>query len=233
MQRKLILTGDGSHSVSLPEMNVTYHSIHGAIQESIHVFNEAGFYKVSDALQASDTIHILEMGFGTGLNALLTLIEAKKSNQKIYYEALEPFPLSIEEIRSLNYCEILQRNDLQPSFERLHSGEWEEEIKISETFYLHKTQQSLQNYKTCLAGRQASELKNLIFFDAFAPNAQPELWTEEIFQKMFSILQPGGILVTYCSKGSVRRAMQAAGFVVEKIPGPPGKREMIRARKAK
>jgi tRNA U34 5-methylaminomethyl-2-thiouridine-forming methyltransferase MnmC len=222
MQQRLILTKDGSHSIEIPELNVSYHSIYGAIQESKHVFIEAGLY-ASD-LKRSDKCRIFEVGFGTGLNALLTVIEAEKLNRKIYYEAIELFPLNIEEARSLNYCNILHRNDLQTSFEQLHICDWDKEITIATNFILKKTNSNLLNFQT-------SETFELIFFDAFAPNAQPELWTEEIFKKMFSILQPGGILVTYCSKGTVRRAMQSAGFRVEKIPGPPGKREMVRATK--
>jgi len=236
MQRRLILTDDGSHSIEIPDQKVTYHSIHGAIRESKHVYIDAGLKSIGpldpDSYWEVRCMNIFEMGFGTGLNALLTLIEAEKLQQKIYYETTELFPLDNAEINSLNYCDKLQRNDLQPIFEQLHHSDWEKEIKISEIFYLHKTKQSLLGYKTSKPVLQASSLKDLIYFDAFAPNSQPELWTEEIFKKMFSILVPGGMLVTYCSKGSVRRAMEAAGFLVEKIPGPPGKREMVRARKS-
>jgi tRNA U34 5-methylaminomethyl-2-thiouridine-forming methyltransferase MnmC len=224
MKQKLILTEDGSHSIEVPELDVTYHSIHGAIQESKHVFIEAGLSTVSNVLESLDTIRIFEVGFGTGLNALLTIIQAEKLNRKIYYEAIELFPLHLEEGRSLNYCRILYRNDLQTSFEQLHICDWEKEITITSKFRFRKTETNLLNFQT-------SETFDLIYFDAFAPNAQPELWTEKIFEKMFSFLQPGGILVTYSSKGSVRRAMQSAGFVVEKIPGPLGKKEIVRARR--
>ncbi|MBI5859132.1 MAG: tRNA (5-methylaminomethyl-2-thiouridine)(34)-methyltransferase MnmD [Sphingobacteriales bacterium] len=229
MVRKIILTDDGSHSISVPELNVTYHSVHGAIQESMHVFIEAGLYG-SGRLQRPDPISILEIGFGTGLNALLTLIEAEKTGIKIHYEALELYPLS-EEIRSLNYCQQLNRQNLQQIFEQMHSCEWEKDIAVSDNFILQKKKYNLLNLSTCLAGRQAYQPINLIYFDAFAPAAQPELWTKEVFDKMYSLLAPGGILVTYCSKADVRRAMIAAGFSVEKIPGPPHKREMLRARK--
>ena len=225
MEQKIIYTHDGSHTISIPGLKVTYHSIHGAIGESRHVFIEAGLYGSAPSGQPGP-FRIFEMGFGTGLNALLTLIEAEKGNQKIYYETAEPFPLEDEQIKSLNYCDQLGRGDLQKIFEQLHNCEWEKEIKITEAFYLHKTIQPLQDFKT-------SSRKKLIYFDAFAPNAQPGLWTEEIFKKMFSILEPQGILVTYCSKGIVRRAMQAAGFAVEKLPGPPGKKEIVRATKIK
>jgi tRNA U34 5-methylaminomethyl-2-thiouridine-forming methyltransferase MnmC len=226
MQRKLIFTGDGSHTISMPELNVTYHSVHGAIQESKHVFIEAGLKSLmlTDAAQ----LNIFEVGFGTGLNALLTIIEAEKLQKEIHYETVEPFPLDSTETRSLNYCRQLDREDLQPVFEQLHSCEWEKKTNITANFRFKKSGSSLLNFETSEtypSGRQAFKL---IYFDAFAPNAQPELWTKEIFEKMLAILEPGGALVTYCSKGDVRRAMQAAGFVVEKLPGPKGKREMIR-----
>ena len=225
MERKIILTEDSSHTISIPEMNVTYHSIHGAIQESQHVFIEAGLHYVSDSLKVSDT-SIFEMGFGTGLNALLTYIEAEKNFLKIYYETVEPFPLNEKEVRSLNYCEQLNRSDLQPIFEKFHFPNLEKEIQLSPFFIFRKSTATLSTYLT-------NKLFNLIYFDAFDPNFQPELWTKEIFDKMFSMLQGNGILVTYSSKGDVRRAMQAAGFTVEKIPGAKGKREMIRGKKVK
>jgi len=220
MQRKLILTGDGSHTISMSELNVTYHSIHGAIQESKHVFIEAG---LKSLLPVEGTaLNVFEMGFGTGLNALLTIIESERLQRKIYYETVEQFPVDNGEVRSLNYCEQLDREDLQPIFEQLHSCEWEKKVNITENFGFNKSRTNLLNLET-------SETFELIYFDAFAPNVQPELWTNGIFEKMFAMLEPGGILVTYCSKGDVRRAMQAAGFIVEKLPGPRGKREMTRA----
>jgi tRNA U34 5-methylaminomethyl-2-thiouridine-forming methyltransferase MnmC len=221
MERKIILTGDGSHSISVPELNVAYHSIHGAIQESLHVFIEAGFRHQVRQLPGKQ-ITILEVGFGTGLNALLTAIAAEKMERSIYYVALEPNPLNKEEFYSLNYCELLGRKDLQEDFLRMHECEWNKSIPLTEELLMHKSDSLLQTFE----GRTKFDL---IYFDAFAPNAQPELWTKEVFDKMYSILQPGGILVTYCSKGDVRRNMIAAGFEVEKLPGPPGKREMIRA----
>jgi len=222
MQRKLILTSDGSHTILLPESNVTYHSIHGAVQESKHVFIEAGLRSLNPARKT--IVNIFEMGFGTGLNALLTMIEAEKLERAIHYEAIEQFPLDNKEIGSLNYCTQLGRQDLQMVFEQLHHCEWEKTIKFTPKFTFKKSAAHLLDFET-------PETFELIYFDAFAPNVQPELWTKEIFDKMFEMLEQGGILVTYCSKGDVRRAMQAAGFVIEKLPGPPGKREMIRATK--
>jgi tRNA U34 5-methylaminomethyl-2-thiouridine-forming methyltransferase MnmC len=207
--------------VEIPALNVTYHSVYGAIQESKHVFIEAGLKNV--ALPAdTERLNIFEAGFGTGLNALLTIIEAEKLQREVLYETVERFPLNSFEIKSLNYCKQLDSEDLQPVFEQLHNCEWEKEINITSHFIFKKTKSDLLHF-------QAINNFRLIYFDAFAPTAQPELWTKEVFEKMFFILDPGGILVTYCSKGDVRRTMQAAGFTIEKLPGPPGKREMIRA----
>lgn len=221
MQRKLIVTGDGSHSIEVPELGVSYHSVHGAIQESRHVFIEAGFY-ASDRLERSDALKIFEVGFGTGLNALLTLIESEKHNLKIFYETIEAYPLTLDEAKQLNYCSILEREGLQKDFELLHECEWAKETVISANLTFKKTRANLLNFET-------PGTFELIYFDAFDPNVQPELWTQEIFESMFSMLRPRGILTTYSSRGTVRRGMQAAGFVVEKIPGPPGKREIVRA----
>jgi len=225
MERKIITTKDGSHSIAIPEMNVTYHSVHGAIQESMHVFIDAGLRSgLSKWPDRSIEIKVLELGFGTGLNALLTLIEADKLKQAIHYSAIELFPLSTEEAKQLNYCEQPGQSSYQTLFEKLHQCEWEKDILITPYFTLHKTKTNLITFST-------NQSFNLVYFDAFAPNAQPELWTAQIFQKLYSMMTPEGILVTYCSKGDVRRAMQAAGFSVEKIPGPPGKREMLRVKK--
>ena len=213
MKREIITTKDGSKSISIPEQNVTYHSIHGALQESNHVFIEAGLRPLLNQLE---TIHIFEMGFGTGLNALLSLQIAITHQQKINYTAVELFPLTIEEASALNYT--------HESFMQLHQCDWEKDNELNRYFTLHKTNGSLLNYST-------NKTIHLIYFDAFAPAAQPELWTKDIFDKLYSILAVNGVLVTYCSKGSVKRAMLEAGFSVEKIPGALHKREMIRAKK--
>lgn len=221
MEREIMITADGSVTIAIPELNVTYHSKHGALQESMHVFIEAG---LKPLLHRQETICIFEMGFGTGLNALLTLMEAEKHQQKIYYQSVEAFPLEKEMVARLNYCEQLQRPELKPLFEQLHASPWNQPITLTPWFALQKNNTTLFNLST-------NQLFNLIYYDAFAPNAQPELWTVDAFTHLFSMLMEGGILVTYCSKGNVRRAMQAAGFTVAKIPGPPGKREMVRAGK--
>jgi tRNA U34 5-methylaminomethyl-2-thiouridine-forming methyltransferase MnmC len=223
MDRIIIKTGDGSDTITIPKMNVSYHSKHGAIQESIHVFIEAGFHYILNQ-STNQPINIFEMGFGTGLNAFLTAIEATDKKTKVYYVAVENDPLIKEEISTLNYSETLKHAEL---FQSIHQASWNEDIELNEFFTLRKVNEDIINYSIKVLTE--AEGFHLIYYDAFAPTAQPELWTEEISKKLYSMLLPGGILVTYCSKGSVRRAMQAAGFVIEKILGPPGKREMVRA----
>ncbi|MBO9564790.1 MAG: tRNA (5-methylaminomethyl-2-thiouridine)(34)-methyltransferase MnmD [Niastella sp.] len=220
-EREVMTTADGSVTIAIPELNVTYHSKHGAIQESMHVFIEAGLRPL---LHRQEAIAIFEMGFGTGLNALLTFVEATKHLQKINYHTVEAFPLEKEIVEQLNYCEQLQQPELKPLFDELHTSPWNEAIHLNPWFTIQKNHTSLFNLST-------TQPVNLIYYDAFAPAAQPELWTAETFTRLFNMLTAGGILVTYCSKGDVRRAMQAAGFLIEKIPGPPGKREMVRATK--
>lgn len=219
MKKEIIITADGSNTVAIPEMNVTYHSHHGAIQESVHVFIEAGLRYISGRLERRDTLRIFEMGFGTGLNAFLTAIEVKKTKTNIHYTAVETAPLSLQEAGKLNYTQVLSYEEL---FQQLHQCNWNAEVQLSDCF-------SITKLHTDLAAFQSFHLYHLIFYDAFAPSAQPELWTQEVFEKLFAMLEPNGVLVTYCSKSDVRRAMQAAGFMVEKLPGPKGKREMVRA----
>jgi tRNA U34 5-methylaminomethyl-2-thiouridine-forming methyltransferase MnmC len=221
MRKEIVITRDGSHAISIPEMNVSYHSVYGAIQESKHVFIDAGFnYLLSRSI--GSPIHILEVGFGSGLNVLLTVIEANKMGLSVYYVALEPFPLSDSEFNLLNYCERLERNDLQNDFIKMHYCEWNKTVAVTENILLHKSNHTLQAF-------ECTSKFELIYFDAFDPHVQPELWAKEIFVNLFDLLMMNGFLVTYCSKGDVRRAMIEAGFAVEKLKGPPGKREMLRA----
>lgn len=224
MNRTIIQTADGSSTISIPDAEVTYHSIHGAIGESAHVFIDAGLRHVLNNIDHPEIIRIFEMGFGTGLNALMTMIAADQTNQPINYGSVEAFPLETDLYSALNYCDQLQRPDLQPLFDQLHAGPWGETQIISPLFSFKKTQAALTEFSS-------PDRFHIIYYDAFAPNAQPDLWTTAIFEKLYNMLEPGGILTTYCSKGDVRRAMQAASFTVEKIPGPPGKREMVRAKK--
>ena len=218
--REIVTTKDGSHTISIPAMKVTYHSIHGAIQESVHVFIEAGLNYVMKQ-STNVPIRIFEMGFGTGLNAFLTAIKAIETKTNIHYTSIEISPLLLEEMALLNYPQTLGHEEF---FQKIHQGSWEEELALHEFFTLQKIKKDLFNFST-------PQSFNIIYYDAFAPSAQPELWSKEVFGKLFAMLDVNGLLVTYCSKGDVRRAMMAAGFIVEKIPGPPGKREMLRGEK--
>ncbi len=218
MQREIQLTADGSHTVSIPELKITYHSSHGAIGESRHVFINAGLLPLLNE-PSQQPVKIIEIGFGTGLNALLSLQEAIKQQQQIKYIALEISPLLPDEVSFLNHGQLL---NMEESFLHLHAAEWEKEMYINEFFTL--TKKKLSVLQPILINPV-----NCIFFDAFAPSVQPDVWTKDVFEKMYALLLPGGTLVTYCSKSEVRRAMQAAGFSVIKIQGPWGKREMVRA----
>ena len=224
MKRELTITKDGSHTVSIPDEHLTYHSFHGAIQESLHVFIQAGLQYVFSHFSEEEnhTVYVFEMGFGTGLNALLSLQNSRDENRHVHYTAVELYPLQPEVINALNYVEQMGDETLAPSFISLHFSNWNEEVTITPTFSLCKQQESLLN-------TTFNKQFHLIYFDAFAPGAQPELWQPEVFEKLYQSLFAGGALVTYCCKGSVQRALQSVGFTVEKLPGPPGKREMIRA----
>ena len=224
MKREIIITSDGSTTIHLPEWNEQYHSKHGAIQEAYHVFLLAGLEEVKK--QNLDTIHILEIGFGTGLNTLITYLEALKKDLNINYIGVEAYPIDIKEIEQLNYVSELKSTELKPIFNKIHTVSWEENHAICNNFSLLKRKQFFQDIED-------KNAFNLIYFDAFGAQNQPELWTEEIFLKMHNALKENGILVTYSAKGSVRRAMQNVGFMVERLPGPPGKREMLRATKNK
>ena len=224
MQRKIITTADGSKTIYLPEWDEHYHSKHGAIQEAYHVFIKMGLEHVFVLKNYTKQLNILEIGFGTGLNTIITLIEAEKHQLKINYHGVEAYPIKIDEVDKLDYGDALSEKKYQDVFKRLHQVSWEEEHSISAKFNFKKRKQLFSNIidKDCF---------NLIYFDAFGARVQPELWTETIFKKMYDALKSRGILVTYSAKGSVRRAMQTVGFTVERLLGPPGKREMLRATK--
>ena len=213
---KLILTEDGSHTLYVKDLDEHYHSTHGAITESRHIFIEAGFLRLNKR-----NIHILEMGLGTGLNAFMTLIEAHKTSTIINYTGIEKFPLSVSDTKILNYPDFFPEK-FRRTFNAIHEGPWNETFSPSEYFHLTKVKVDLCDY-------QIERSADLVYYDAFAPDKQPELWTPEIFRKIHKILSPGGILTTYAVKGEVRRALVSAGFKTEKLPGPPGKREMLRA----
>jgi tRNA U34 5-methylaminomethyl-2-thiouridine-forming methyltransferase MnmC len=214
-----MITADGSTTIHITEWDEQYHSKHGAIQEAKHVFIKNGL-----SLFASQKISILEIGFGTGLNCFITFLEAPKMNLAIDYVGVEAYPLVAEEVEKMNYVAQLEAEDYSAVFNQMHKQNWEVKGEISPEFSLTKRKQFFNEIN--------DENKfDLIYFDAFGARVQPELWTEEIFEKMHKALKPDGVLVTYSAKGSVRRAMLAVGFLVEKLPGPPGKREMLRAKK--
>ncbi|WP_320815565.1 tRNA (5-methylaminomethyl-2-thiouridine)(34)-methyltransferase MnmD [Flavobacterium sp.] len=216
MKREIIITSDGSSTIYIPEWNESYHSKNGAIQEAYHVFINAGY-----SLVEKQSINILEIGFGTGLNAFITYLEAKKSNTQINYVGVEAYPVSEDEVNSLNYIEELNAKIEKDVFSLMHDSKWDEGIEISSQFKLTKRKQLFQEINDI-------DCFDLIYFDAFGFTLQPELWSEEIFQSMYDSLLKNGILVTYACRGSIKRAMLKAGFKVEKLPGAPGKREMIR-----
>ena len=217
---EIILTEDGSHTLYIPELKEHYHSTFGAIAESRHVFIEAG---LRQALKNNDgEINILEVGFGTGLNALLTILETSLKGSTVKYTALETFPLAQQLWSKLNYPEQIGDIKAKEIFQFLHQCGWNLEKEITPGFFITKVEKRLEDFKA------AGMLYNLIYFDAFGPDVQAELWTDEIFRKISGMTAKGGILVTYSCKGSVRRALKAAGFAVEKIPGPKGKREIVR-----
>lgn len=224
MKREIIITSDGSKTIFLPEWNEHYHSKHGAIQEAYHVFIKHGLDHFRNTIldSKSKQISILEIGFGSGLNAFITLLEAEKFNLKIDYVGVELFPISIDEVLELNYTAQLSVENKADTFKKLHEISWEQPHIISNSFKLVKRQLDFLKITD-------KEKYHLIYFDAFGARVQPELWTEDIFKKMHAALKENGVLVTYSAKGSVRRAMQKVGFKVEKHPGPPGKREMLKA----
>lgn len=217
---KLVITKDGSQTVLNEDLGSTYHSRHGALTESKHVFIDKGLRKLLDG-QVTD-ITLLEMGFGTGLNALLTLKLAQEHNSSVNYHGLELYPVPETVWKEYELLEELKSNRYE--FEAMHKSSWNCSTSISDNFQFTKHQVSLLDF-------ESKEKFNLVYFDAFEPETQPELWTEGVFRKLFGMMKDEGVLTTYCCKGYVRRNMIAAGFVVKKVLGPPGKREMIVAQR--
>ena len=219
MKREIIITDDGSTTIRIPDWDENYHSTHGAIQEAKHVFIKNGL----DLFQNQDSISILEIGFGTGLNAFITFLETI-NKEKVNYVGVEAYPISQEEIAQMNYVSELDSEMYQEIFDKMHSCDWEKQETISENFHLTKRKQFFQDIED-------KNQFDLIYFDAFGFPLQPELWSEVIFKKMYEALLPNGVLVTYACRTPIRKAMLTAGFSVEKLPGAPGKREMLRATK--
>jgi tRNA U34 5-methylaminomethyl-2-thiouridine-forming methyltransferase MnmC len=210
-------TADGSHTLFVPELNESYHSIHGAIRESTFIFIEQGLKQCS-----KNDIRVLEIGFGTGLNALLTSLEAVRTKKRIHYTALELYPVPEQDILLLNYPELLENAGCL--FDKIHRAPWETAVKINPFFVLQKIKTDFTTYP--LTG-----MYDVVYFDPFSPEKQPEMWQESGFQKIDEHCNSEAILTTYCAKGSVRRLLQNVGFLVERLPGPPEKREILRGRK--
>ena len=219
MEPTLVITEDGSSTIFIAALDEHYHSVHGAIQESVHVFINAGLLQ---KINNTTEINILEIGFGTGLNALLTCLQAEGKACKINYTTIEKFPVSDEHISLLNYSIQLDTPNTKEFFTAIHAARWEASETITNNFSIQKRKMNIEDV-------DYTNQFDLIYFDAFAPSAQPELWTDLIFASMYKALKPTGLLVTYCAKGIVKRTMKSVGFSIEALPGPKGKREMTRA----
>jgi tRNA U34 5-methylaminomethyl-2-thiouridine-forming methyltransferase MnmC len=217
VKREIIKTLDGSTTIHLAEWDECYHSKHGAIQEAKHVFIKNGL-----SLFENNPVNILEIGFGTGLNAFITFLESNHKNQKIDYVGVEAYPVEAAEVLAMNYVSELEALEFENIFEKMHKCEWDKKIEICNAFSLTKRKQFFDEINDF-------EIFDLIYFDAFGYRVQPELWSTEIFRKMYNSLKPNGVLVTYAARGVVKRSMIEVGFTIEKLAGPPGKREMFRA----
>ena len=217
MEREIIKTLDGSTTIHLKEWDECYHSKHGAIQEAKHVFIKNGL-----SLFENKPVSLLEIGFGTGLNAFITFLESIEKKQQIDYVGVEAYPVDAKEVLGMNYVDELEAGDFESIFQKMHEVGWDQKNEISSEFSLTKRKQFFDEINDF-------EAFDLIYFDAFGYRVQPELWSTEIFQKMYNSLKPNGVLVTYAARGVVKRSMIEVGFTVEKLAGPPGKREMFRA----
>ncbi|GHT32344.1 hypothetical protein FACS189434_03860 [Bacteroidia bacterium] len=212
---KIVETQDGSHTVYAPAFDEHYHSTNGAVQESRYIFINAGL-KMCEKTE----IRVFEVGFGTGLNAFLALLEAEQSGKKVFYSTIELYPLAAEDIEKLNYPQLTDCHS-EDCFRKIHAAGWGSRVEITPHFSIEKIKADFTEF-------DLKENVDVIFFDAFSPEKQPEMWSERIFAKLYEHCNEGAILTTYCAKGAVRRAMQTAGFAVERLPGPPGKREILR-----
>jgi tRNA U34 5-methylaminomethyl-2-thiouridine-forming methyltransferase MnmC len=219
---RIVITGDDSNTLFVPELNEHYHSTHGALTESLHVFIRSGL----ECFAGREEISIFEAGFGTGLNAFLTALSARRLGLKVRYFTLEKYPVDPQMVKLLNYPDLLKdaEDAAEVLFSAIHDAKWETMVEINPFFHLKKMNRDLCGYIP-------DTLYDLVYFDAFAPDKQPEMWTLEIMQRIVLAMKPGGIFTTYCVKGSVKRVLKECGLNVEKLPGPPGKREILRGRK--
>jgi tRNA U34 5-methylaminomethyl-2-thiouridine-forming methyltransferase MnmC len=221
MKRELRETADGSMTIYLPEMDEHYHSYHGALQEAIHVFIKNGISCFADKFSTIQEISVFELGFGTGLNALLTALWANDNNRKVNYFGLEAFPVEAEMNLQMNYHNLISNDLATVYFTKIIEAEWEKSVMISEKFQIQKVEESIQNLSV-------SDQFDVVFFDAFGPRAQEEMWEFSVLEKTIKLLKSDGLFVTYCAKGQLKRDLKSLGFIVESLPGPPGKREMTR-----
>lgn len=212
-------TKDGSHTLVSKEFGELYHSHNGSIQEALHVFIKHGL-----ASNPNKTINVFEMGFGSGLNAILSYYYATKNNVCVNYTTIEAYPIDAKITKQLNYNEYIEEEDFEHDFEKLHIVKWDEKIKFSNTFSLKKIHAKIESLEI-----ESIEKVDIIFYDAFAPTAQSTLWEKEILTKMYDLLKPDGFLITYCAKGIFKRTLKEIGFTIEALPGPIGKREITRA----
>ena len=221
MKRKIVISQDGSSSVFDEQTKQHFHSQFGAIQESKHIFIEAG-WRAANATNSSE-ITVLEIGMGTGLNILLTFLESIKDKKTVFYETVEKYPLTQKEVAQLNYLNFFNTQEASHFFSKLHSCDWSKVQKLTPSFTF------IKHHCCALDFNYRQRFFNLVYFDPFSPEVQPELWTYDFFAKIALSMKPLGILVTYCIKGEVRRILKSLGFEIEKLPGPPGKREILRA----
>ncbi len=219
---KIIECDDGSHTLFREDLDEHYHSVFGAVSESRHIFINAGYKFLSPKFSE---INVLEVGFGTGLNAFLTLLEAEKGQIRINYRGVETIKLSDEIISKLNYPELIHAEDAKDYFNSIHNSSWNKNTAISPYFHLHKIESKIEDSSL------PDNYFDLVYFDAFAPDVQAELWTKEIFSKLYKSMKNESVLLTYSCKGDVKRALKSVGFSLEKLPGPKGKREFLRATK--
>ncbi|MBX2948535.1 MAG: tRNA (5-methylaminomethyl-2-thiouridine)(34)-methyltransferase MnmD [Crocinitomicaceae bacterium] len=217
MKYEIITTNDGSKTIYVPHLDETYHSSHGAVQEAIHVFIRHGIRAIEKC-----ELRVFEMGFGTGLNALLTYVESEQFKRTIHYSGIEAYPVELEMAMLMDYC-LLIGEECQGNFAELHQADWNRKHRLSDLFSFEKIHAKIEEFTPPHAEF------DIVFFDAFGPRAQEDMWAPSILKKMYDALIPGGFLVTYCAKGQVKRDLKSLGFNIEALPGPPGKREMTRA----
>lgn len=222
---ELIVTDDGSHSLYLPGLKETYHSFHGALQESQHVFVKAGL-EYFTMQSGKPAVKVLEVGFGTGLNTLLTADWASEKRLEVEMESIEAYPLPLTMVHKLNYPQLMNSTAAQSWFNNIHEAAWNKLTSIHAFFLLRKINNELESQEL------PSACYDVVFYDAFAPNKQAELWEKELLSRVHESQTPNGVFVTYCAKGQLKRDLKEIGYSVETLPGPPGKKEMVRATKS-